>query len=235
MSESLFDEGHVGREIKEGQPQGREVDVYFFRHGQATGESPDAELTSLGKRQAEEAAERLLQEVQAAGGVIKFLSSRTKRAAQTMETMRACVQRAIAERNITNVRLLHSKERTAITAAGVVGPLKKRGIEDPVEYWLTHPDVLEGKSPEEISRKVKGMLHIIKKVADRLPPGEKVHYAAVTHEVPQVALLHSATGKTLNELGGNIENCESFQVRIEGRSGKNPVVNFRGNRAELTL
>ncbi len=235
MREISFSEGNIDGEIEEGQPRGREVDVYFFRHGQATGESPDAELTKLGIQQAEEAAENFFQEVQAAGGVIKFLSSRTKRAMQTMETMQEYIRRVILERNITNVRLFSPKERTAITAAGVIGPLKEQGIEDPVEYWLTNPDVLKGKSPDEISGKIQKMLSIIKKVADRLPPGEKVHYAAVTHEVPQAALIHSATNKTLNELGGNIKNCESFQVHIEGKSKKNPMINFRGNQAELAL
>lgn len=189
----------------------------------------------MGREQAIAAAERLLAQVQGEGGVIKFLSSRTKRAVQTTEVMQGYIERAISERKISNLKLSISRERSAITAAGVVGPLKKLGIKDPVEYWLTNPNVLEGKTPNEISGRVKQMLAVLKKVADRLPPGERIHYVSVTHEVPQAAIIHLAMNKTLNELGGNIENCESFRVQIEGGSGKNPEVNFRNYQAELPL
>jgi broad specificity phosphatase PhoE len=235
MSENFIDQNSMPTEKKESQPKGREVDVYFFRHGQATGESPSEELTPLGRHQAEEAAEKLLQELQSVGGVIKFLSSQYNRAEQTMDIMQEYMQKAIIERNISNLRLLNARERAAINAVGVTKELKDKGIESPIEYWLNNPDVLEGRSLAEISGKIKQMLSTIKKVADRLPLGEKIHYIAISHEAPEAALIHSATGKTLNEMGGKIKNCESFQVQIEGKSEKNPILNFRGNQAELIL
>lgn len=235
MREKPFDKSNINREWKEGEPKGREIDIYFFRHGQATGEGEEAGLTELGRQQAREAAEALLQQVREKGGVVKFLSSSTRRAAETGEIMEEYIKNTLSERNITNLRLLSPRQRSALKAAGVIGPLEDRGIEDPIEYWLTHPDVLEGKSPEEVSNRVKKMLRIIGKVADRLPPGEQIHYVATTHEGPQAALLFSATGQTLNELGGRVNNCESFKVHFEGKSEKPPTIQFRNTEAEVVI
>lgn len=235
MGELLFGETNSSREARESEKGGREVDVYFYRHAEAEGEGVEAGLTEVGRQQARQAAEDLLGEITGAGGVIKFLSSPVRRAQETAGIMRGFIAEAIERSNIQNIRLMSSRERDAVKAAGVIGPLRNKGIEDPIEHWLRNPGAVEGKSPEVISRKVQDLLKIIKKVTDRLPPGEKVNYVTVTHEVPQAALLNSATGKTLNEQGGGIKNCESFKVHMEGKSEKKPTLNFRGVETQMEI
>ncbi|MBI2356333.1 MAG: hypothetical protein HYV13_03970 [Candidatus Doudnabacteria bacterium] len=63
MNERKFGEGEGEprfKEAREEEPKGREVNAYFFRHGQALGEGAEAELTGEGEKQARTAAELLL-------------------------------------------------------------------------------------------------------------------------------------------------------------------------------
>lgn len=236
MQEIPSNEPDFGREAREHEPKGREIDVYFFRHGQATGQAPDAELTELGGEQAREAAETLLQKIVAeGGGVIKFLSSPVRRAVQTREIMETYISNAVTQQEIRNIRLMEPRERTSMVAPGITKPLKEKGIADPTEYWLTHPDVLVGKNPHEVASKIQRLLRVIKKTADRLPPGEKIFYAPVLHEPVQAAFFFQATGKTPKDVGGTLRNGESFRVHIEGKSKKNPTLSFRDVEAELKL
>jgi len=221
-------ENIIDPEQNEISPVGREVDFYLYRHAEAGGEGVDDELTPKGIEQAQEAAKVLLEEViQNGGGVIKFISSPVLRAKRTAEIMRSTIQDLIIERKITNVRLMASRDREELRAAGLVGPLKERGIKDPVDYWLNNPDTLEGKSPTEIAGKINEVTRSLQKLTDRLPAGEKIYYIGVTHEVPQAALLNQISGKTLNELGGNIKNCEPIKIGFIGKSDEGVTVNFR--------
>lgn len=219
---------------KETEPKGREVDVYLFRHAEAAEQGVETELTGRGIEQAKEAATSLISQIQEqGGGVIKFLSSPVKRAKQTSEIMQQTIAAALIEQEIDNIRLIIPRDREALRAPGVVGPLARQGIEDPIEYWFANPDVLPGKNPEQIAERLRELLGLLKKVADRLPPGEKIHYVGVTHEVPQAALLHQLSGKTLNELGGSVKNCEPVTIHIEGKSEEGPQILFRNLKLEL--
>lgn len=218
--------GHI--ENKEIPPKGREIDFYLFRHAEASGEGLNSELTERGKEQAAKAAQDLLEQIiQKGGGVIKFLSSPVRRAKITSEIMQNAIQEIITERQIKEVRLMSPRDREALRAAGVIGPLKERGIDDPIDYWLKNPDALEGKNPTETAQKLQEMISFFQKVADRLPAGEKIYYIGVTHEVPQAAFLHEISGQTLNELGGNIQNCESIKVELVGKSEECAIIKFR--------
>lgn len=221
-------------ESKEIPPKGREVDFYLFRHAEASGEGLDSELTERGKDQAIKAAQNLLEQIiQGGGGVIKFLSSPVRRAKVTSEIMQHAIQEILVERQIKDIRLISPRDRDALRAAGVIGPLKERGVDDPIDYWLKNPNALEGKCPSEIARKLQEMISFFQKIADRLPAGEKIYYIGVTHEVPQAALLHKVGGRTLNELGGNIQNCESIKIELVGKSDKGASIKFRNEEMKI--
>jgi broad specificity phosphatase PhoE len=211
-------------------PKGRNIDLYLFRHGEAEDKSLEAGLSERGVEQAKEAAKNLLTRViGAGGGVIKFISSPVKRAKQTSDIMRQTIQETITEEHLDQVRLMTSRDRDTLKAGGVIGPLTEQGVDDPVNYWLENPDTLEGKSPKEIAARVQGVIDTLQKIADRLPQGEKIFYIGITHEVPQAALLNDKSGKTLNELSGNIQNCESIEIKLKGGSDtKKPEILFRG-------
>lgn len=232
-------EEYEGREDKrEGKekPPGREIDVYLFRHGEAQGEGVGAELTEKGRGQAREAGRKLFTQIkESGGGVIKLFRSPLRRAEQTAEIMQATIAEMLTEQEEGNIRLMKERDREALRAPGVIGPLRKQGIEDPIEYWLRNPQILEGKNPEIVAERLKRLLNRLKKIADRLPPGEKVYYICVTHEVPQAALLNQLTGKTLNELGGGIENCESTLVQIKGKKEEPLRIIFRDKQLELRI
>jgi broad specificity phosphatase PhoE len=223
---NLENVGHI--ENKDISPKGREIDFYLFRHAEASGEGLDSELTERGKEQATQAAQNLLEQViKNGGGVIKFLSSPIRRAKVTSEIMQHTIRETLAKQQIKDVRLMSPRDRDALRAAGVIGPLKKRGINDPIDYWLNNPDALDGKSPAETAQKLQGMINFLQKISDRLPAGEKIYYIGVTHEVPQAAFLHEVSGQTLNELGGNIQNCESIKIELVGKSDKGAIIKFR--------
>ncbi len=223
---NLENVGHI--ENKEIPPKGRGIDFYLFRHAEASGEGLDSELTERGKEQATKAAQNLLEQIiQNGGGVIKFLSSPVRRAKVTSEIMQHAIRETLAKQQIKDVRLMSPRDRDALRAAGVIGPLKERGIDDPIDYWLKNPDALEGKSLTETAQKLQGMINFFQKIADRLPAGEKIYYIGVTHEVPQAAFLHEVSGQTLNELGGNIQNCESIKIELVGKSDEGAIIKFR--------
>lgn len=234
MKEQSGIETNQSFEDKESEPKGREVDVYLFRHGEAVGEGTDAELSPQGVEQAKKTISDLLKQItEKGGGAVKFISSPVRRAAQTAEIMQSTLEQSIAEQGIQNIRILSPRTREVLKAAGVIGPLKQQGIENPIEYWLNNPESLEGKSPQKLAEQMRELIVFLKKVADRLPPGEKIYYVGVTHEVPQAALLNQLTGKTLEELGGGIKNCEPITIQLEGKSDHNPKITFRDLHLEL--
>jgi len=223
-----------GVEHKEGEPSGREIDFHLLRHAEAAGEGIDVPLSETGQVQAQEAAQALLQEVVAkGGGAIKFMASPVRRARETAEIMQQTIEAALAEQKISNVRLMLLRQREALHSAGVIGPLKAQGIEDPVEYWLSHPESVAGANPEAVAERLRGVINHLQALSDRLPPGERIHYVGVTHEVPQAALLNNLSGKTLNELGGRIKNCEPIEINFQGDSDSGPELVFRDFRMSL--
>lgn len=229
MSEKLSSPENLDNlERKEKEPMGREIDFYLFRHAEASGEGTDAEITEQGKEQTKEAARSLFQKIiQEGGGVIKFLSSPVRRAKETSEIMQFTLQEILTQQKIRNLRLMTPRDREALRAAGVIGPLRQRGIDDPIEHWLKNPKSLEGKSPQKTAEELQAIVDLMQKIADRLPKGERIYYIGITHEVPQAALLHQVSGKTLNELGGNIRNCESMKIELKGKSEKGATIKFR--------
>lgn len=215
-------------ENKEIPPKGRKIDFYLFRHAEAYEQGLNSELTEKGERQAAEAAQNLLEKIILdGGGVIKFLSSPVRRAKRTLEIMQCNIQEMLTKQKIENVRLMTSRDNEALRTAGVIDPLRKRGIEDPIDYWLKNPDVLEGKDPSSMANRLREVINSLSKLANRLPAGEKIYYVGITHEAPQAALLNQLSRQTLNELGGSIHNCESMKVELIGKSGKNATVKFR--------
>ncbi len=208
--------------------KGREVELRFIRHAEAEDQSIDAALTQIGREHAKEKAIEILSEiVQNGGGLIKFLTSPVRRAQETQSIMEGTIRERIAQEHIENVDILISRTRQSIQAGGVIGPLAKEGIEDPVEYWLQNPNVLEGKEPENIAERLNKIVRISNRVSEGLPEGRKIYYLAITHEVPQAAFLNQITGKTLNELGGGMENCEDIRVNLSGIPDEVPKVIFR--------
>ena len=221
-------------ENKETTPKSRGIEFYLFRHAEAADQGVDAELTERGEKQAEEAAQNLVRQIiEQGGGVIKFLSSPVKRAKRTSEIMQQTISEILSEQQIKNMRLMNPRDREALKAAGVIGPLKQRGIDDPINYWLNNPEILEGKSPSKIAEPLHEVIDFLQKMADRLPSGEKIYYIGVTHEVPQAALLNQTSGKTLEELGGNIQNCESMKIELKGNSKEMPTIKFRDKEIKI--
>lgn len=231
-------------ESREKRERGRDIAFYLFRHAQATGQESEAELTEQGRKQAEEAAENLLEHIiEQGGGIIKFLSSPTTRAKQTAEIIQRVISKIIIDKNVQNVRLITStqnlqnvrlttptppRKHDALKSGGVVRTLKKLNIDDPMDHWLQHPDVLEGKSPAEIASRVQKIIDNLQKMADRLPRSEeKIYYVGVTHETPQAALLNQISKKTLNDFGGQMSNCESIRIELKGNTDEPPTISFR--------
>lgn len=236
MSEKILN-GEISKnniEGKEVAPKGREIELYLFRHAEASDQGVDAELTERGKEQAKEAAQNLVRQIiEQGGGVIKFLSSPVKRAKQTSEIMQQTIHEILSEQQVKNIRLMSPRDRETLKAAGVIGPLKQSGIDDPVDYWLRNPEILEGKSPSKIAERLHEIINLLQKVADRLSSGEKIYYIGVTHEVPQAALLYQTSGKTLNELGGNIQNCELMKIELKGKSEEGATIKFRDKEMKI--
>lgn len=221
-------------EKKEAETCGREINAYFLRHGEAEGGDEDAVLSERGRQQAREAISGLLEQIEKqGGGAVKFFFSPTRRARETGEEMENTARKILSEKPYPKIRLMAPHGRVELRSAGVIGPLREAGIKDPIEHWLNNPEVLEGKNPKVFAERLTSLLNVLKKVADRLPAGEKIHYICVTHEVPQAALLNRVTGKTLNQLGGNINNCEALRVNIKGKTEEAPKIIFRGKQTDL--
>jgi len=223
-------------ERHESEPEGRDIDVYVYRHAEAEDASADPEITKLGRAQAKKAGESLLEQIRSeGGGVIKILSSPALRAEQTAETMRAKMEEIIDEEELGEVKLMETRSRQALRPGGVIGELRKQGIDDPIEHWLNNPESVEGTSPADAAEQFTEVLVKVKSLADRLPPGEKINYVIVSHEVPAAAVLNQATGKTLQEMGGDIKNCESFKVEIRGNLDESSNISFRDVEAKIDL
>jgi broad specificity phosphatase PhoE len=211
-----------------------EIELYLFRHAEALDQGLDSELTEQGIAQAKEAAEALIKEIiDRGGGIIKFLSSPIKRARQTSQIMQQVIKGILFQQHLDSIRLLRPRDRNVLRAAGVVGALMERGIADPVNYWLHNPEALDGKNPGKTALELLKFIETLRKVSDRLPSGERIFYIGITHDAPLAALLNRLSGNDLNELGGNLKNCESMRIEIMGKSEKGAVVHFRDKEMRI--
>ena len=224
------------KEKKEKKVTGREVDLYLIRHGEAESQEKSAKLSSKGGLQAEVAALCLLSDIWSqGGGLLKLFNSPTPRAKETSDIMQTKIQKIIESAKHSPINLYNPRITASLEAAGVIGPLMKMGIpyEKTIEHWLMNPEAVEGKTPQVIYKHLQEFLHRGQRSADRLPPGEKIYYIGITHEVPQAALLHQASGKTLNELGGSIKNCELMKIKFEGKSKEAAIIEFRDKEMKI--
>jgi broad specificity phosphatase PhoE len=204
-------------EQKESEPKHRKIDLYFIRHGEAEDQGAEAALTEPGKLQTKQVALQLLEiVVSEGGGVIKIGTSSVRRALETADIIQEVIGEAIASRGIQGIDLMTLRKRDGLKAAGVIGALNEQGISDPIEYWLRNPNSLEGKNPAQSAQNLQDFIDKAEAIAKRLLPGKKIYYFNITHEVPQAAFLNQKTNKTLNEMGGNINNCEFIKVAIDG-------------------
>src|SRR3989338_854754 len=221
---------------KEKEGNGREIDLYLIRHGEAESQEKTAKLSSKGKLQAEVATLRILSDIWSqGGGLLKFQNSPTLRAQETCDIMRTTSQRIVESSEHSPIKLYDSRQSKFLEAAGVIGPLMKMGVpyEEAVEHWLTNPEVVEGKTPRIIYEHLREYLRRGQKLADLYPKREKTYYIGVTHEVPLAALLSQISGRTLDELGGSIQNCESTEIGLKGKSGESPTIRFRGKEMKI--
>lgn len=221
-----------------GQVSGnRAVELYLIRHGEAESQEKDAKLSEKGRLQAAEAATLLFTEISAQGsGLLKIVHSPTPRAKETFDIMMEVITGNVGSRD-PRLRVCRPHVASALEAGGVIGPLMKRGIpyEETVEYWLSNPETVEGRSPFVIAERSRKVIRRLKKMADRLPSGVKIFYVGITHEIPQAALLLKASGKKLSELGGSIENCERIRIDVGTGSTEQPRLYFRGFQMDLPV
>ena len=223
-----------GMTLQNTSRNGRAMELYLFRHGEAESQEKEAKLSKVGRLQAEETAILLLIEINVqGGGLLKMIHSPTPRAKETFDIMLRTIEANMGHQ----LRVLHPRIATALEAGGVIGPLLKRGIpyEETVEYWLCNPHTVDGKSPDIIGKKSEKIIRRLKRTADRLPAGVKIFYVGVTHEIPQAGLLYRVTGKKLSELGGGIKNCESIRVNLGTGSEAPPCLYFRGFQVDLAV
>lgn len=225
-------------EKKEKEPQYRHVEVHIFRHGEAEGEKREAHLTKEGRKQSMVAAENLLKNIKAeGGGVIKIFYSPLVRALETAKIFEEAINKLLQKEpdEFQGTHLMKTHPREKLTGLGAYGELKKRGIEDPVEYWLQNPKAIKGKNPELLAERLLDLTETAQRVASKIGPGEPVHYVWVTHEMPIATLLHKVSGKTLKEFGGSVKNCEELILDMARVQEENPKLEFRGEKFTTPL
>lgn len=233
-SETNF--GANPEETKELPKRGAQVNVYFFRHAEALGQGREVDITENGKSQAREAARSLYKSLKQSGGLVKFVTSPVKRCIQTAEIMEEELARLKAQEPQDNLQLMRRKQRTKVGLPGVGPVLKQMGIEtDQIDYWLEHPDVVPEKTPTDISKRVEDILKVLQRVADRVKPDSNITYVYITHEPYHGAVLNKVTGKTLKELGGDVDITDPMKVQVVGNSDKNPQITFRDVDMEIDL
>lgn len=236
MNEINFEQNLKRENQVEGEPKHPEVSVYFYRHAEALGQGKDLDITEKGIEQAREAGELFYNQIKERGGMVKFLSSPIKRCVQTAKIMEDRLRELSDQDESSKTNILQPRVRSKVGLPGIAPTLRQMGHDtDMIEYWLTHPDVVPGKTPLEISKKIENILRIIQKVANRLKEGTNVTYVYISHEPYTAAFMNQLTGKTLSELGGDIGNCEAMKIEVEGRSDKPAEVSFRGLNKEIDL
>lgn len=221
---------------QEQEPQQRRTELILMRHGQATSQEKTAVLSELGKQQAREAAERLLSEIlNQGGGILKIVKSPVKRAVETGNIVEQTIERLISERGVTNVRLLKSTAttRSPLRAPGLMPRLKKFNEQDPVGHWLKHPEILNDATPEIIVAELQKTISTMQAVNSKLNPNDHLFYVAVTHEIPQAALLNKVTGKNLDELGGGVKNCETVTITFTDDPKTATELSFRNEKVSI--
>jgi broad specificity phosphatase PhoE len=229
-------------ERKEEEPKNRHIEIHIFRHAEAEGEKRDANLTEKGKKQAQITAEDLLKEIAQTGGVIKIFHSPILRAKQTAENFEMAIEKLIKEKPIDfpGIRLSYKRRpREKLYGLGVYGKLKEKVekgeiSEEFIDYWLEHPETIEGKSPDIIAGRVLDLANKAEKISERLGGGEPIHYIFITHEMPLVALANKLSRKNLQELGGDIGNCEGGKIIFSDKSGEAPQFIFRDKKYSLS-
>lgn len=229
-------------ERKEDEPKNRYIEIYIFRHAEAEGEKRDANLTETGKKQARITAEGLLKEIAQSSGVIKIFHSPILRAKQTAENFEMAMEKLIKERptDFPGIRLYKRRSREKLYGLGVYGKLKEKAEkgevgEEFIDYWLEHPETIEGKSPDIIAGRVLDLASRAEKISERLGDGEPIHYIFITHEMPLVALANKLSGKNLQELGGDIGNCEGGKIVFPDKSSEVPQFIFRDKNYSLAI
>lgn len=223
----------VPMEARESQPNSPELNVYFYRHGEALGQGSDVDITEKGVTQARQAMDGLYNQINIEGSLVKFVSSPIKRCVQTAEAMEQRLRELIDTNKNQSIKIMAQRKRAKVGLPGIAPTLRKLGVEDPMEYWLTHPDVVEGKTPADISKRIEDMLKVFHKVADRVDPGTKINYVFVTHEPYHAAFINQKMGKRLSEVGGDIKNLESMKIHIKGKSEEPVKFEFRDLKVDL--
>lgn len=216
--------------------KGRSVTLFLLRHGEAVDQSLEAELSENGVLQAKTVAKELLDQIQKeGGGTVKIISSPVKRAKQTANIIEETMNSHLSEHSEIPVKMMHQRERDALKAGGVIGPLMKQGIEyeQTVQYWLENPEIVPGRTPKKIADTIRAVVMKLEKMSERLPTGEKIYYLGITHEIPQAALLFQEIGKTPRDFGGNVKNCEAIKIEMSGGKNESPILTFRDDRIEL--
>lgn len=174
MSERIPNNEYKTQEYKESKPFSPEVDIYLFRHAEASGDGIADGLTENGIEQAKLASSKFLESVHSdGGGSIKFLTSPTRRAEQTAEVMKSTMAEIINRQKLEDINLLVSHKRNELRTAGIVGNLRQQGIIDPIQHWLEKPDLFPDKTPEQVARRLKDVLDSIRQLADRLSTNKK--------------------------------------------------------------
>lgn len=187
----------------------RDVIVHVFRHGKATGSVSTAELTPEGEEQARKAAQELLNHIPE-GAVVKFFDSGFVRARQTRERMEEIVK--------PQRRTLVARSRATLAYLKKV----KDGFSD------------QQKTPQEgVADFRRTLVQYPKRLSETLAPGSPIHLVAVAHAGKPAlnALVESLSGKTLEQLKGDIQNCERFTLHF--KPGHAPMMHFREHHGPI--
>lgn len=206
------------------------MELVLMRHGQAESQDKNAALSEQGMEQATGAARALIERIAASGGgIIKLVTSPVRRARETGEVIRRTMIELLSDDKYNNVKLLESRAnvREPLKAAGLMPTIQALDRENPVQFWLEHPNVVPGKTPADMSVPIEKIVATMQQVAQKIKADVPVYYVAVTHEIPQAALLNAMTGETLTDFGGAIKNCEAITVDVTGIPGISPTFTFR--------
>lgn len=221
---------------KEKESISRKVVLHFVRHGAAeySGRS-DAEgyLTSKGKEQAIEAAEKLYQQLPD-GVILDFLSSNRRRAVETAEAIKRKVQEIecsqskhiIFHNNRRKEMLIYSRLGMSDDMTQEALDLKGQGKKE-INHWLNNP----GKTSSEIEKNFFSFLRHMLSFAHQLGDGTDIHIVIVTHTGPSEVFVGKLLNKNTME---SLENCEEFTIALP-TSEKQITVNFRDIKQEVPL
>jgi len=186
----------------------RQVIVHVFRHGKATGGEKNAELTPEGVEQARKAGWKLLKFLPKKA-IIKFYNSPIRRAQQTRKLIEAIVRE---KRPALEARERYTLAYLKPLAGGVLA--EKAKAEAMKDYRKT-------------------LIEFPKRLSERTSGRRSIHLIVVSHAGPPAltGFLEQLTGKPIEKLGGNLENCERFTLEFKPR--KEPVLRFREHKMRV--